>query len=78
MRCAVRAMEEAEALYRGPVRDSLSPANTLRLRAVIDPSEAPWRETKHAYQRAAQETGSDLQAAFDECDRQIAGSNSGD
>ncbi len=36
-------------------------------------AQAFWREAREAYEKAAMATGLDLQVAFDECDRHIAG-----
>lgn len=65
------ALDAAEALYRGPVSDTLSLANTLRLRALLDGDAAHWMEARALYVRAAAETGLDLAAALAECDRRL-------
>jgi tetratricopeptide (TPR) repeat protein len=67
------ALAEAERLYRGLPGETLSLANTVRLRALLDGEAQAWREARALYSRAADEQSLDLGAALDECDRHLAG-----
>lgn len=67
------ALSEAERLYRSAVDDLLSLANTVRLLALVDGDRARWREARALYEQAARETGYDLTAALEECDRRLSG-----
>jgi tetratricopeptide (TPR) repeat protein len=62
------ALQEAEALYRGPVNDPLALANTVRLLALLDDDTTLWTEARSLYQHAALKTGMDLEPALRECD----------
>ena len=69
------ALQQAESLYRGPVADTLSLANTVRLLALLallESDSSRWREARALYARAATETKLDLTAAFAECDRRLS------
>lgn len=66
------ALAEAERLYREAPGDTLSLANTVRLRALLDGEPHAWREARALYSRAADEHGLDLGAALEECDRHLA------
>ena len=70
--------DEALTLYRSdPATRSLNLANCIRPMALLAESRggdalALWREARALYVRAAEETGFDLQPAFDECDRHLS------
>ena len=66
------ALQQAESLYRGPVADTLSLANTVRLLALLESDPSRWRAARALYEQAAAETGLDLTAAFEECDRRLS------
>ena len=62
------ALDEAEALYRNGVDDTLALANTLRLLALLDDNKSIWADARSHYIRAAALTGLDLEPAVAECD----------
>ncbi len=65
------ALIEAEALYRSVVSDTLSLANTVRLRALTGGSNDLWREARILYEQAGKVTGLDLSVAMEECDAHL-------
>lgn len=66
------ALREAEHLYRSEVADRLALANTVRLQALIDADKSKWSEARKLYALAATDTGLDMDAALEECDRHLA------
>jgi len=65
------ALREAEALYRSMVRDPLSLANTIRLRALTERSDDLWAEARLLYAKVETEMGLDMSAAVQECDAHL-------
>ena len=66
------ALLNAERLYRTEVNDSLGLANTIRLLALLDDDPLRWRDARELYELAATQCGSNLNAALDECARNLS------
>jgi hypothetical protein len=69
------ALLKAEQLYRNEASETLGLANTIRLLALLDDDPARWRAARKLYELAASQRGINLDAALDECDRNLSTPN---